>query len=42
MVKIPVKLAGDLASIPGDPTDRLIVATAHAGHQLVTSDARIL
>ena len=34
--------AGALRDIHGDPADRLIVATALAGHQLVTSDARIL
>ncbi len=35
--------AAGLASLPGDPADRLIVATALlGGHQLVTADRRIL
>ena len=34
--------AGLLPLIHGDPADRLIVATALAGHQLVTADRRIL
>ena len=47
LVEIPIKgviapPAGLLADIHGDPADRLIVATALAGHRLVTSDERIL
>ena len=47
VVEIPVTgdvaaRAGALASIHGDPGDRLIVATALEGHRLVTSDTRIL
>ena len=42
IVENPAELAGDLANIPGTPTDRLIVASAVEKHQLVTSDARIL
>ena len=47
LVEIPVTgdlavRAGALAGIHGDPGDRLIVATALEGHQLVTSDRRIL
>ncbi len=34
--------AGLLADMHGDPADRLIVATALQGHQLVTADRRIL
>ena len=34
--------AGLLEDMHGDPADRLIVATALAGHQLVTADRRIL
>ena len=34
--------AGLLDDMHGDPADRLIVATALAGHQLVTADQRIL
>ena len=34
--------AGLLPLLHGDPADRLIVATALAGHQLVTADRRIL
>ena len=34
--------ANELAVFHGDPADRLIVATALQGHQLVTSDQRIL
>lgn len=34
--------AGLLPNIHGDPADRLIVATALAGHRLVTADQRIL
>lgn len=47
LVEIPVDgdiamRAGLLADLPGDPADRIIVATALAGHQLMTRDARIL
>ena len=34
--------AGALPGLPGDPADRIIVATATAGHQLMTADDRIL
>ena len=34
--------AGSLRDIHGDPADRMIVATALAGHQLVTADRRLL
>ena len=34
--------ANELADFHGDPADRIIVATALEGHQLVTSDDRIL
>ena len=34
--------AGLLPLLHGDPADRLIVATALAGHELVTADRRIL
>ena len=34
--------AGILPNIHGDPADRLIIATALEGHQLVTSDRSIL
>ena len=34
--------AGLLPLLHGDAADRLIVATALAGHQLVTADRRIL
>ena len=34
--------AGSLRDLHGDPADRMIVATALAGHQLVTADRRIL
>lgn len=34
--------AGLLPALHGDPGDRLIVATALGGHQLVTADKRIL
>jgi PIN domain nuclease of toxin-antitoxin system len=34
--------ANELKGFHGDPADRLIVATALEGHQLVTSDRRIL
>ena len=47
LVEIPVDgaiaaRAGLLADMHGDPADRLIVATALQGHQLVTADRRIL
>ena len=47
LVEIPINgviaaRAGLLADIHGDPADRLVVATALAGHRLVTSDERIL
>ena len=34
--------AGSLHDLHGDPADRIIVATALTGHQLVTADRRIL
>ena len=34
--------ADSLRDLHGDPADRIIVATALAGHQLVTADQRIL
>lgn len=34
--------AGLLSNVHGDPADRIIVATALEGHQLVTADRRIL
>ena len=34
--------AGLLPLLHGDPADRLVVATALAGHQLETADRRIL
>ena len=34
--------AGSLDNIHGDPADRIIVATALAGHQLITDDELIL
>lgn len=47
VVEIPVDgdigiRAAGLADFHADPADRLIVATALAGHRLVTSDRRIL
>ncbi len=47
LVEIPVDgevaaRAGLLPNMHGDPADRLIVATALGGHQLVTADRRIL
>ena len=47
VVEIPVDgetgiRAAGLPSFHGDPADRLIVATALAGHRLMTSDRRIL
>ena len=38
---IGIRAAG-LADLPGDPADRLIVATALEGHRLVTADRQIL
>ncbi len=34
--------AAALSGLPGDPTDRIIVATATDGRRLVTADQRIL
>lgn len=34
--------AGLLSDLHGDPADRIIVATAQDGHQLLTTDRRIL
>lgn len=47
IVEIPVDgdvgvRAAELPGFHGDPADRIIVATALAGHQLVTADRRIL
>ena len=47
LVEIPVDgdigiRASGLADFHADPADRIIVATALAGHRLLTSDARIL
>ena len=47
LIEIPVDgetgiRANELADFHGDPADRLIVATALGGHQLVTADQRIL
>ena len=47
VVEIPVDgetgiRAAGLTSFHADPADRLIVATALAGHRLMTSDRRIL
>lgn len=47
LVEIPIDgviaaRAGALAGLPGDPADRIIVATTFLGHQLMTSDERIL
>ena len=47
LVEVPAKgviaaRAGLLADLHGDPADRLIVATALQGHQLLTADRRIL
>ena len=47
LIEIPVDgviatRAGLLADMHGDPADRLIVATALQGYQLVTADRRIL
>ena len=47
LVEIPVSgrvaaRAGLLSLMHGDPADRLIVATALEGHELVTADRQIL
>ena len=47
LVEVPVDgeiaaRASSLRDMHGDPADRMIVATALAGHQLVTADRRIL
>lgn len=47
LVEIPVSgligvRAGLLPGLRGDPADRLIVATALEGHQLLTADSQIL
>ncbi len=47
LVEIPVSgligvRAGLLRGLRGDPADRLIVATALEGHQLLTADSHIL
>ena len=47
LIEIPVNgeigiRANELADFHSDPADRLIVATALQGHQLVTADQRIL
>ena len=47
LIEIPVNggiaiLANQLADLPGDPADRIIVATALEGHRLITADDRIL
>ncbi len=47
LVEIPVNgrvaaRAGLLPDLHGDPADRIIVATALEGHQLITADERIL
>ncbi len=47
LVELPVNgiigaRAGLLPGLPGDPADRLIVATALEGHRLLTADRRIL
>ena len=46
-IEIPVNgeiaaRAGLIPDIHGDPADRIIVATALGGHQLITSDRKIL
>ena len=46
-IEIPVNggigiRANQLAGLPGDPADRIIVATALEGHRLITADDRIL
>ena len=47
LIEIPVDgaiaaRAGLLSDMHGDPADRIIVATAQAGHRLLTADDRIL
>ena len=47
LIEIPVDgeigiRANELADFHPDPADRLIVATALAGHRLVTADRRLL
>ena len=47
LVELPVDgelatRAGSLTDLHGDPADRIIVATALSGHQLMTADRRIL
>jgi len=47
LIELPVdggiaSRAGLLPNIHGDPADRIIVATALEGHQLVTADGKIL
>ena len=47
LIEIPVdgsiaSRAGLIADMHGDPADRIIVATALEGHQLVTADRQIL
>ncbi len=47
LVEIPVDgaiaaRAGSLHDIHGDPADRVILATALEGHQLITADDRLL
>ena len=47
LVEIPLNgqvaaRAGLLSDMHGDPADRIIVATAQAGHRLLTADDRIL
>ena len=47
LVEIPVDAeiasrAGSLPDMHGDPADRIIVATALEGHELITADERIL
>ncbi len=47
VIEIPVDgeiaiRAGSLPDVHGDPADRIIIATALEGHQLVTADQRIL
>ena len=47
LIEIPIDgdigvRANDLVEFHPDPADRIIVATALAGHQLVTADERIL
>lgn len=47
IVEIPVRpkvalRAGQIGQLHGDPADRIILATALDGHDLVTSDRRVL